>query len=131
MGNKITSSKTSTYYTPISPQLPEVEDVKKPHMIGTLCKLPATKLRPNKKNSHRQVIQSKTYHSVAFKGANRSCSDTGYLLQQVSSKLEVVERERYIMQQKARIEQCKRGANLNDLDSVKWYHFSNCQKKYV
>ena len=32
------------------------------------------------------------------------------------------------MQQKVRIENCKKGANLHDLDSVQWYHYSKCPK---
>ena len=124
MGNKI-SFDTSRYYTlksePKSPQLSELEDkqkpVKKPDMIGTLCKLPATKLHSN---TH--------FHRQRTKGISK---DTRCLLRQVSIKLEAVKRKRYIMQQTARIEWCKEGAKLTDLDSIEFYHYSNCPKKYI
>ena len=120
MGNKI-SFDTSRYYMLKSPQLSELEDeqkpVKKPDMIGTLCKLPATKLRSNT-HFRRQKTKS-------------SSQDTRCLLRQVSIKLEAVERKRYIMQQKARIEWCKEGVKLTDLDIIEFYHYLNCPKKYI
>ena len=127
MGNKISfdASRSSRYYTPKSLQVEEEKKpVNKPAVIYTLCKLPATKLHSSTQNFQGQV---------RAKSATKSCSsqDTWCLLQQVSIKLETIERKRYIMQQKARIEWCKRGMKLTELDTIEWYHYSNCPKSII
>ena len=52
------------------------------------------------------------------------------ILEGACNKLELVERERYVMQQKARIEAYKKGISLADIEHVQWYDFSKCPKKY-
>ena len=53
------------------------------------------------------------------------------LLKQLRLKLEMVERDRYIMQQMARIENCRFGMDHHELKRIQWYHYSGCPKKYI
>ena len=56
---------------------------------------------------------------------------TEEVLKKVCVKLEMVARDRYVMQQKARIEQCRSGMDLKNLEQIQWYHYSKCPKKYT
>jgi len=54
--------------------------------------------------------------------------DTEALLKKVHIKLKMVERDRYIMQQMARIENCHCGMDLQELEHIQWYHYSGFPK---
>ena len=51
-------------------------------------------------------------------------------LENACKQLELVERERFIMEQKARIEACKKGISLPDIEHIQWYDFSKYPTKY-
>ena len=57
--------------------------------------------------------------------------DIERVLTEACKKLAEVERERYIWQQRARIEGCLNGKSLLELNNMEWYHFSGYPKKYV
>lgn len=62
----------------------------------------------------------------------RSTPDsTENLLKKVCAKLEMVARDRYVMQQMARIEKCRSGVELSKLKQVKWHHYSRCPKNIL
>ena len=60
----------------------------------------------------------------------RSPDVTEDLLKKVRVKLQMVERDRYIMQQMARIEKCHCGMGFQELERIQWYDYSGCPKKY-
>jgi len=74
-----------------------------------LCQLPATNLLPHASHCRKAI-------------------DTGCLLSKAMKRLEAVEREQYEMQLKAKLEFCKKGALLSELDKLEWYDYSKCKK---
>ena len=73
------------------------------------------------------------FHSTRLPPRRRLAKggDVTEVLKKVCVKLEVVARDRYVMQQKARIEQCRYGMDLKNLEQIQWFHYSKCPKKYT
>ena len=57
--------------------------------------------------------------------------DVELLLHEACKKLVTVQRERYVMGLKVRMEGCLNGKSLSELEMLEWYHFSGCPKKYL
>ena len=57
--------------------------------------------------------------------------DVDLLLHNVCKRLEIVQRERYMMLQKAKIEGCIKAKSFLELEQLEWYHYSGCAKKYL
>ena len=53
------------------------------------------------------------------------------ILLEACKKLQVVQTERYIMRQQAKIEGCKKGMNWKQLKHLEWFDYLKCPKKYV
>ena len=51
-------------------------------------------------------------------------------LSKASNKLEEVDAQRSVMQRKAKIERHQQGIDTNKLESVQWFDYSGCPKKY-
>lgn len=53
------------------------------------------------------------------------------LLSKTSKKLEEVEAQRCVMQEKAKAERHQQGIDVNKLEAVQWFDFTGCPKKYT
>lgn len=52
------------------------------------------------------------------------------LFSKASNKLEEVEAQRCVMQEKAKSERCQQEIDANKLESVEWFDYSRCPRKY-
>ena len=57
--------------------------------------------------------------------------DTKILLHKVCAELVLVLKERFVMQNMAKIEACCQGEDFEKIEKLDWYDFSGCTKKYI
>ena len=80
---------------------------------------------------HSLQVQESPRHSrfpLARSHAKSTPDATEDLLKKVCVKLEKVARDRYVMQQMAKIEMCRCGIDLQELEHIEWDQYSGCPK---
>ena len=75
-----------------------------------------------------EIADHKMYN-LSRKDKNGNESHLKMLLTKVSKKLEEVQTQRCVMQEKAKIERHRQGID-HKLESAQWFDFSQCPKKY-
>ena len=98
-----------------------------------MTKLPTTEFQES--DSHNVINLSRNVCNK--QPPKRQCSTKQYgpkeieiILNGASKKLQLVERQRYIMKLQARIDVCQKGMDLADIENIEWYDFSKCPTKY-